>query len=382
MGLGSGYFDSLTGLVFFLLLGKLFQRRTYEALRFDRDYTSFFPLSVQKITEDGEYATLVRELKQGDRIRIRHGELIPTDAILLSGQGAIDNSFATGESEPVRKKVGDRVFAGGRQKGGAIDLEVLKPIDQSRLTQLWNDPSYQKDEGEHFHNLTDRISKHFTLVILLIATVSGLYWWREDPTQVWKVISAVLIVACPCALALSAPFAMGNILRIYGRNKLYLKNADVVENLAHCNHVILDKTGTLTESREGQMLFSGVLDAETRIALRSLTYHSGHPVSRAIYRSLGKGEKHEPLNFSEVEGQGIEAYVNGHLYRLGKASFVCANREEHREGTALGKDGEYLGTFTVKSVFRGGLATMAAGVRKQDCEISVLSGDNERDKEA
>jgi len=114
-------------LVFFLLLGKLFQRKTYDSFRFDRDYTSFFPLSANTLHSGKEVAVPVRELAKGDRIIVRYGELIPTDSLLIRGFGLIDNSFATGESEPITKKEGDKIFAGAKQKGGAIELEVLKP---------------------------------------------------------------------------------------------------------------------------------------------------------------------------------------------------------------------------------------------------------------
>lgn len=383
-GEGSGYFDSLNGLVFFLLLGKLFQRRTYDALRFDRDYRSFFPMTVNKITEEGETATFVRELTTGDQIVIRHGEVIPTDAVLIRGNGAIDNSFATGESAPIPKKAGDRVFAGGRQMGGAITLEVLQPLNQSQLTRLWNDPQYKKAELDHFRNLTDRISKHFTLVVLLIASVSGIYWMQHDIGMAVKVISAVLIVACPCALALSAPFAFGNSLRILGNQKLYLKNTDALESLAQCRTWVLDKTGTITGSRnpEVEADLAVPMDEELASALRGLTHQSGHPMSRGVSKLLGHGNRAEVEAFTEERGEGLKGKVNGHSYFFGRADLAGAPANMQVESAVhLQRDGKWIGCFRVRSPLRAGISDMCKEAIKEKNRLVVLSGDRDSDRE-
>jgi Cu+-exporting ATPase len=179
---GPGYFDSLTGLVFFLLLGKFFQRKTYESLSFDRDYKSYFPVAVTRLGEV-EDTIPVNDLKTGDRILIRNEELIPADCILLKGEALIDNSFVTGEATPVKKQSGDRIFAGGKQLGEAIELEVIKPVEQSYLTQLWNHEVFSSGKELDFKNLTDRISKYFTVAILIIATAAATYWYVVEPAK-------------------------------------------------------------------------------------------------------------------------------------------------------------------------------------------------------
>ena len=142
-GRGDGYFDSLCGLIFFLLCGRLFQQKTYDRLAFDRDYKSFFPLAVtRKIPKSEtrnpkpeiEEQVSIAQLAVGDQLVIRNGELIPADAKLVSGPALIDYSFVTGESEPVEKKPEDYLYAGGRQLGGAIEVEMVKPVSQSYLT--------------------------------------------------------------------------------------------------------------------------------------------------------------------------------------------------------------------------------------------------------
>ena len=131
LDIGSGFFDSLAGLIFFLLLGKFFQRKTYDFLSFERDYKSYFPIAVTKIINDVESNVAVKDIEKGDRLLIRNAELIPVDGILISGNAEIDYSFVTGESVPVVKQSGDKLFAGGKQTAGAIEMEVISTISQS-----------------------------------------------------------------------------------------------------------------------------------------------------------------------------------------------------------------------------------------------------------
>ena len=163
-GTGTGFFDSLTGLIFFLLLGKFFQQKTYSFLSFERDYKSYFPIAVTRILENGKEETVqVYNIKKGDRLLIRNGELIPTDGILISGQGQIDYSFVSGESEPVTKQSGDKVYAGGKQLDGALEMDVLKSVSQSYLTQLWGNTVFSNDKASTFQTITDSIGKSVLL---------------------------------------------------------------------------------------------------------------------------------------------------------------------------------------------------------------------------
>lgn len=162
LDIGTGFFDSLTGLVFFLLLGRFFQQKTYAFLSFERDYKSYFPIGVTKITPNGnEESIQVYDIKKGDRLLIRNEELIPVDCILIKGDARIDYSFVTGESEAISKKSGDKLFAGGKQLNGVIEIEVLKSVEQSYLTQLWSNDVFKTNKEDAFTTLTNKISKNF-----------------------------------------------------------------------------------------------------------------------------------------------------------------------------------------------------------------------------
>lgn len=379
---GPGYFDSLTGLVFFLLLGKFFQRKTYESLSFDRDYKSYFPVAVTKLG-DAEENIPVNDLKAGHRILIRNEELIPADCVLLKGDALIDNSFVTGEATPVKKQSGDRIYAGGKQMGEAIELEVIKPVEQSYLTQLWNNEVFTKGERVDFKSLTDRISKHFTLAIMVIATGAAIWWWMVDPGKAVTVFTAILIVACPCALALSAPFTHGNVLRIFGRNKFFVKDAVAVERMAEVKQLVWDKTGTLTASHGTRLQYQGKsLSVDDTTAIKSLARQSNHPLSRMLYNFLD-ADAVILHNYREVAGKGSEAKVGADIYRLGSARWAHAAKAENvlnQTRVYISKNDVFLGYFLVHNEYRKGVFELIKRLQAHFGQ-SLLSGDSPGEKD-
>ena len=281
---GVGYFDSMSGLVFFLLIGKWYQGKTYQALSFERDYKSYFPVAVTVIDDQGRGQSIpLKDLKIGHRILVRNRELIPADAILLQGDAHIDYSFVSGESTPVEKRIKELIYAGGRQMGGAIELIVEKEVSQSYLTELWNQEIHPLDRTSRLSVLVDHVSRYFTLIVLLIATAAGVAWLFIDPAVALNAFTSVLIVACPCALALTLPFAFGSAMRVFGRNGLYLRRADVIGQLSAIDTVVFDKTGTITQGDQFEVDISGLtLTEEERQAIHALTRQSTHPMSVAI----------------------------------------------------------------------------------------------------
>lgn len=379
---GPGYFDSLTGLVFFLLLGKFFQRKTYDSLSFERDYKSYFPVAVTKLGETEENIA-VNLLKAGDRILIRNEEIIPADCILISGDAIIDNSFVTGEATPVKKQSGDRIFAGGKQTGEAIELEVIKPVEQSYLTQLWNNDIFTKDHRADFKTITDRISKHFTIAILFVATAAAVWWWFVDAQKAVTVFTAILIVACPCALALSAPFTHGNVLRIFGRNKFFVKDAAAVERMAEVNHLVWDKTGTLTASHGTSLHYTGKdLKTNDISAIKALARQSNHPLSRMLYNHL----QAEPVmlsNYSERAGKGATAHFGADQYSLGSADFTHATDTTNALNETrvyIAKNEQPIGHFLVKNEYRKGVFELIKRLGNRFSQ-SLLSGDSAGEKQ-
>ena len=313
MDYGSGFFDSLTGLVFFMLLGKMFQIKTYSFLSFERDFKSYFPIAITRINADAsEESVAIYEVEKGDRLLIRNQELIPVDGILISEKAAIDYSFVTGEAIPITKQSGDKVFAGGKQIGKVIEMEVLHSVSQSYLTQLWSNDVFQKKVEQKHKTITDNISRYFTPILLLIAFSGFGYWIFIDANTAFNVFTAVLIVACPCALALTAPFTFGNVLRILGKQKFYLKNALVIEQLAKVDTLVFDKTGTITTNTKSNISYEGdMLSDENLLLIKNVLRASNHPLSRMLYDYLPNGKKIKVDAFEEITGKGIQAQILG-----------------------------------------------------------------------
>jgi len=380
--LGSGFFDSLTGLVFFLLLGKFFQQKTYNFLSFERDYKSYFPIAVTKVVESKETSIPVKDIEKGDRLLIRNEELIPVDGVLINGNASIDYSFVTGESAPVIKQSGDKLFAGGKQTSGAIEMEVISTMSQSYLTQLWSNDVFNKTNEITIKNITDSISKYFTIAILTIAIIAGFYWYFTAPSMVFNVVTAVLIIACPCALALSAPFAIGNMLRIFGYKKFYLKNAETIENISKIDTIIFDKTGTITSSDKSEITYKGEdLSIYEIKAVKAILRASNHPLSRLLYNFISEEITDEkPVVYQEFMGKGIKAEISGLQIQIGSASFVGANSFSANETSIYIKINEDLrGCYIFKNSYRAGMKQVFELLSKSH-KLIILSGDNDGEK--
>ncbi len=382
--LGPGFFDSLTGLVFFLLVGKFFQQRTYNFLSFERDYKSYFPIAVTRVLSDKTEETVqIYDIKKGDRLLIRNQELIPVDGILMNGDAQIDYSFVTGEADPVEKESGDKLFAGGKQLSGILEMEVLTEVSQSYLTQLWSNDVFSKDRDTSFKTLTDSISKRFTIVILIISLLATVFWLYTDASKALNVFTAVLIIACPCAIALAAPFTLGNLLRIFGKNKFYLKNATVIEQLATIDTIVFDKTGTLTTNKENTIFYEGaVLNDDKKIMLKSVLRTSNHPLSRALYHFFKDVKTVEVDAFKEYLGKGIEAKIKDVNIKIGSASFVKGNAEQFALNTSvhIRINDVYFGKYIFKNAYRKGVNSLFETLNK-GCQLAVVSGDNKGEKE-
>ncbi len=379
---GAGYFDSLTGLVFFLLVGKFFQRKTYDYLSFERDYKSYFPIAVTKITDDAEQIIEIKDIEPGNRLLIRNEEIIPIDSILMKNKALIDYSFVTGESLPVEKQVGDQLLAGGKQIGNFIEIEAISDVDNSYLTKLWSREAFHDSKAIHIKTLTDNISKYFTYIILSIALLSGIVWAVSSNfgTAIW-VVTAILIVACPCALALSAPFAFGNILRKFGYHQFYLKNAQIIEAISRVDTIVFDKTGTLTSQEKYKVDYDGKVLSETdKSVIKTMTKSSNHPLSRLIYQ---KYESIDIINLDKIEekvGKGMFAQQGKDEYKLGSVSFVSMKSEE-TETTSVyfAKNNKIIGKFIFTGSYREGISPLFDRL-KNKYDLVILSGDNDSEK--
>ncbi|NHE56154.1 heavy metal translocating P-type ATPase [Cyclobacterium plantarum] len=381
-----GYLDTLGGLLFFLLLGKWYQQKTFDTLSFDRDYTAYFPIAVTRLKKDQEEVIPLTKVQVGDIIRVRNEELVPADSILLNEEASIDYSFVTGEEVPVGLKKGSLIYAGGRQKGPAINLAVQKSPSQGYLTDLWNHEAFSKrEQKDSLASLANRISGKFTFTVLLIAFSTLLYWSMYDFSMGIRAFTAVLIITCPCALAMSTPFTLGNIMRIFGKSSFYLKNSQVIEKLAAVDTLVFDKTGTLTSPANAKIRYEGEkLSDETRGVLKALVSYSVHPLSNRINRYLGQVSPADLEKVEEIPGKGLTATYKSQSIALGAASLMELKPDDavNSRGNKVYffVEGVHLGTFFIDSGIRNGMGKMVQELKNR-FDLHLLSGDLDHERQ-
>lgn len=380
---GAGFLDSMCGLVFFMLSGKLIQQTTYNFLSFERDYKSYFPIAVTKIENKIETPIQVYEIEKGNQLMIRNEELIPVDAVLISESAFVDYSFVTGEAIPVEKKSGDKIFAGGKQVGNAIVVEAINSVSQSYLTQLWSNEVFQKKTSQKIKTITDRASRIFTPTLLTIALVGFIGWSFKSFNDAFNVLTAVLIVACPCALALTAPYTWGNVIRLMGKRKLYLKNTAVIEQLAKADTIVFDKTGTLTSNQNQKIHYEGtVLNKEEIAAVKNIVRGSNHPLSRRLYMLLPDVSIEKPEFYQEIAGKGIEGSFKNYKIKVGSANWVQSNDNETINQTRvyISINDFVKGFYVFENEYREGIGQLFTALKKQHYNLYILSGDNDGER--
>lgn len=288
---------------------------------------------------------------------------------------------------PVLKEMGEIIYAGGKQTAGNIELLVIKEVAQSYLTKLWNknDPNTietKSREEQKEKSFVHLLSRYFTSIVLLIATVTAVYWSINDHAKLWPAVTAVFIIVCPCALLLSNSFTNGNILRILGRNHFYLRNAQTIENIAQITHIVFDKTGTLTSGQQQDIQYEGCKLNDLQLEqIAVLAASSTHPLSRTLFQYLNKKPALEIKGFREETGRGIEAFIHGDLVRLGSADFFSLEATDQlKTKVYAGFEDKLYGVFCFSNHYRHDIPLLLQQLKK-DYHLSVISGDNEAEKE-
>ncbi|MEO8480863.1 MAG: heavy metal translocating P-type ATPase metal-binding domain-containing protein [Acidobacteriota bacterium] len=376
-GRGEGFLDSFSGLVFFLLIGRLFQQKAFEQIAFDRTVRSFLPLSVRVARGDTTVLTPIDRVVVDDELLIRPQEVVPADSVLIDAAGAIDYAFATGESAAVAVGSGQAVAAGGRVIGRTIRLRVVRPVSQSQLVSLWSDPAFTRPKPYWLADVSNRFGWWFTLAALALA-VGGAAWWWPDAGRAASVATAVLIIACPCALTLAAPITLGTAMGVLGRAGCYLKHPAVILDLSRVDVVAFDKTGTLT-ARDA-IDEGGSMTPRDRELVSRLAAESVHPVSRAL---AGRGPVVGLIHdVEEVAGLGLSGEVDGHRVALGSAPFISAetgrplDADDGRAWAAV--DGALAGCIELDERRRPGIEAAVHALNTR-LETLLLSGDRSVD---
>jgi len=371
-GSGGGYFDSLTGIIFFMLIGRYFQETTQYHLHFSRTFKSFFPLSSMVIKNNQPVWKRLSEIVQGDIIKIHIHEMIPCDGKLITEHALIDYSFVTGESKPVAIKKDDRVYAGGKQMGQAILVEASQTVEHSYLTSLWNQ-SNSKSESIQSMNWVDVWARNFTLFLFALTLISGFYWWELDRSRAFHAMTTVLIVACPCALLLANAFTQGAVLGQLQKWGCHIKNASVLNNLAEIKHIVWDKTGTLT-SKDAIAQFILQPDSKQLERIYCLVSQSTHPLSQAIAKICPTSDY--PIEaFHEIAGKGIIGRIAGEEYKVGSAQWLGIP-PDIAQGihVFIMRNGQCIGTVKMIHKLRSGIDSTLLTLNQHHRQ-TLLSGD-------
>ncbi|NKI35385.1 cadmium-translocating P-type ATPase [Wenzhouxiangella sp. XN79A] len=379
-GEGEVYFDSVVMFLFFLLLGRfavMVARQRSGAVH--SALARALPDQARRVTDRGTETVGVVELAAGDRVLVGDGEVVPADGRVVEGRGRVDESLLSGESEPRGRVPGDAVLAGSLVAGGSLTVRIEAVGQATVISGIIELLSEARRRRPRLALLADRAAGIFIAVILASSVVAGVAWGLHDPSRVIPITLAMLVVACPCALALGTPTALAAATRSLAEQGVLTANPDALEALPDITHVMLDKTGTLTEPR---MAIVDVRAAQPDRALAvaaALERASAHPIASA-FRTHDDGRP--VIDADSVAGAGVSAEIDGRRWWLGRADWVAGMAGHAIEVPAEGiwialasHDPASIATFGIDSRLRRGARELVAGLEQAGIEVHLASGD-------
>lgn len=393
VGQGHVYFDSVAMFMFLLLAARWAQVR---ALRAASDASellfSLAPSKARLIDEQGGSREVpIETVVPGQRVEVRAGESIPVDGIVETGLSRIDNALLTGESVPVEVGQGAEVHAGASNVSARLIVRVTATGENTRVGRLVAAVEEAQRRKAPIVQLADRVASFFVLGVLLLSAATALVWWGSGSEVVVERVVAMLVVTCPCALGLATPLALINALGSAARNGIFVKGADTVEALARIRHVVLDKTGTLTQGRVVMTSFDG--DASLLESVAALEAQSSHLIAHAVEAAVpaGAAARHEVGDVEEVAGGGVRGTVDGRLLVIGTVAFlrgsgvhISSDWEQRLEDAAdqgdtpvlVAVDNEVCALATFGDPLREDSLQAVRALRRLGLSVSVLSGDH------
>ncbi len=388
-GEGEIYFDSLSVLVFALLVGRWIQhrrqRQTGNALEL---LFSLTPSVARRLTDIGEQEVPVEALQPGDVVEVRAGECLPGDGIICRGRSHLDQSLLTGESTPVGVGTGHEVFAGALNLESPIQVRVLSLGAQTRLGRLMTLVEDGAATRAPIVRAADRIASWFVICILALAGATLLIQARHGVANAVDHAVALLIVCCPCALGLATPLAMTVAIGRAAQRGMLVKSGEAIERLASRGRVYLDKTGTITEGRLHLLDWAG--DSSIKPLVAAVERHSNHPVARALVRDLGGETTEEAEDVAATTGCGIRGVVNGRAIVVGSPAYVGEGLplpdwmtsildqalDQGATPVAMSVDGTICGLATLGDRVRSDAVESVRALRAAGWEVGMLSGDH------
>lgn len=381
---GEVYYDSITMFVFFLLLGRLLELRARrKASESSSNLARLVPIMATRIDAEGEHEVPAKTLRAGDRVRVLAGATLPADGIITLGQASLNEAMLTGEQLPLLKQAGDPVFAGTISTDAPLEIRVNHPIEESRLAQIMRLQDSALDDKPAIAQLADVLSRHFILVLLLIAAAVWTFWHFHAPERAFWVTLSVLVATCPCALSLATPTALTSATAHLTRSGILLRRGHVLDVLTRANRIVMDKTGTLTTgniSLVGVQPLAELGEDECLAIARALEAYSEHPIARA-FRSKGADDAVllAASGVTPVIGHGIEGRIAGKHYRIGSARWLgLSDKQNAAQGLAiyLADETRPLARFTLADTVRADAGALIQAFKAAGLQTTILTGDS------
>ncbi|MBI5463157.1 MAG: heavy metal translocating P-type ATPase [Gammaproteobacteria bacterium] len=398
VGHGAIYFDSVIMFSFFLLTGRYLEMiARHRAGQAAEALVKLLPATAARILPEGDEIVAVAELAPGDRVRIKPGETVPADGMVLEGVSSVDEALLTGESLPQSRRAGEELVGGTVNIESPLIMRVDKVGADTVLSAIIRLLDRAQTEKPFIAQVADRVAAWFVAVLLVLAGAIAWYWWQVDPTRAFAITLSVLVVTCPCALSLATPVALTAATGALTRMGVLTTRSHALETLARVTHVVFDKTGTLTEGRLNltQVVRLGAQTRDRCVAVAAaLEQGSEHPLGRALIATAGAGTLLPVSDLRAVAGEGMDGTVQGVNYRIGTLEFAQAlsdrgggdRRDDLPETLAeavgtvvyLADNRGLLAGFVFEDTLRSGAAEAVAELRKLGIEVQLLSGDAER----
>jgi Cu2+-exporting ATPase len=389
---GQVYFDSVSMFVF-LLLGARFletEART-RAMQTQEQLARMTPTTAERVTGDAGSTTeriAAASLQIGDLIRVRPGDAIPADGVVVEGVSAADEALLTGESRPVAKRPGDLLTGGAVNLEGVLTMRVTRVGEDTVLAGIVRLMDRAQSDKPQIAQAADRVAQWFVAVLLVLTVAAFAAWWFIDPSRALWIAVAMLVVTCPCALSLATPAALTAATGAAYRSGVLITRGSALETLARATHFVFDKTGTLTTGRmslTGVTLLSDDSREQCLAYAAALEAWSEHPVGRALAQAT-KGAHPVATAVQTYAGDGVEGNVGGRVLRIGRPQFVAAlhRQPDPREidyapdavsVVALGDDKGWIALFMLDDVVRHDAQAMIRALEEDGVHISLLSGD-------
>ena len=388
-GHGEIYFDSVSMFVFFLLTGRYLQMISiHRSGRVLEERLKSKPETAIRLIDGEQQRILLDDVLPGEILLVKPGQQIPCDGVIDTGETTVDESILTGESLPLLRKIGDKVAAGSINTGNVITISVSNSAENSTLTGIINLLQKAQQTKPKVQLLADKIASYFVAMVLLLAFATGIYWYWQDSTQLFNAVLAVLVVTCPCALSLATPVAITTGLGKLTEQALLLNRTAPLLNLSELTDIIFDKTGTLTTNRftvASINNFSEKSDDEILQIIAILESHSDHPIASAFSVCESKGSATQVNDVSISPASGIEANLNGELWKFGNALMLGALKCPIALPSILPgqlilfliSDNQCQALLILETEIRDSAKTTIKQLKDKGLRLHLLSGDQE-----